>query len=555
MAVVLSPSLSFCDLNRQQSQMFGCYPNISLQANYWTPQKPIQQHDLSFFGGDLGLEALFTTNLPTPNGQRTTLLTEPVCMSAPWKATSPPRNAHRRSHDAYQDHERFSRTSESQPASDRSSMLKQRPGSGRKPTLSDFSKPIQQFVFVPPATERFEDVLFSSLRSDLGALTQKLSNLCSLCRHPFESNDINALIRHVRSHSKELEGGFSCEQCQAKFAFKADLEWHRRCQRSDHTCHTAPSLDTAETSQNALKLIEWEQVQIKAHSREVDHAIGSRQSRSRSSSVPPVDRKLSADRFVDANRPALNDVSGPRRRPSGQTLDDAKIMKRLPNSDETRFRIRGSAATLNSLGVDNSAHVDDSHTNGSDQSSTSSLGLSTSIRDIQMRIRSLTEKIDPIDGSPADSQVLSCDSSPASSFSDSVSPAEASTPSLDIEQGALPMLTVTNSKPQECPRGSDVSAYTQTAPDDAMEGDSGPRGSGNMHVDFCSTSGPKRNNDERDDGQDGNDNTDGGFNHKRRKVGVTVPDSEKRFPCICYIGEPQRFPNDVTKHKHISNMW
>ena len=361
--------------------------------------------------------------------------------------------------------------------------------------------------------------------------------------------------RHVGEHSKELMGRFTCEVCEASFVFKADLEWHIRCCGENESCvgQQGPDDDNSESFMNSLKLLKWEHAQTRAHSEEVDIILEKRVRMTRSSSVPPPSKNKMTPPSGDVSSHGFDISRNVSQRhgkkststqpPSKGCLDSTDAVPAAGGTDEDRCR----------------SHYPEQEHRCVEQKGPE-IALKPTINDVQKRIHSLMQRMERIlpatENSP-DSQILSCEPSPASSSSDSVSLPDAETPSSTMLNEPESPASRAKSEPPQCTDISGASLFIQVARNDANGRGSGGHGSLGGQASRNGNESYKRRIEER--GFDGDDN-DGdpkrGLNPKRRKIeAASIHEDSKRFPCICHIGEPERFANDVAKHKHISNMW
>ena len=206
MAVVLSPSLLFRDLRRQQLQATGYHLQPSLHTEPWSQRKPAQQYDLSSTDVDLGLESLCSTYwYPLLDFQ---LCPPPSLPSIPIELYDffPEQDDRGRAVDSQSDHEGDSMivsaveelAEEAVPYAEPCQVECEKVTEVQASSLNKTSY-----------REAFDDVLFSSLWSDTAGTLHKLGSLCSLCRHPFESKEENALIKYVFCCILRESGGWA----------------------------------------------------------------------------------------------------------------------------------------------------------------------------------------------------------------------------------------------------------------------------------------------------------------------------------------------------------
>lgn len=384
---------------------------------------------------------------------------------------------------------------------------------------------------------RFPDTLFSSTASERG-VPYDPSNLCDLCRQPFEANE-DALYTHLSRHLRELGGTFSCNQCQISFSHVGDLRWHiqdtscsgsrHRLEARDSPGHFPPGVDDERRFKFCMELRNWEQAQMNLHSQTIEYLYRSRSTRTprRSASLPPR-KRVPLDQF-DSHEPTGSLKSNI---PS-KSLDDVNNGTSFTSIDDHMSGVEPK---------DNNPYrfvtVDQSDSN-----------TRWTVYSLQRRILDLMEKIQP--GSPEDSD----QDTPYSEFCDSHSlPGSPEQLSKDTTQGGSPMADRALSEPPKRRTALvDDSIRTMAYYPDGTSGAGGISGA----WDCGASKGQKRGNNAGDSGESHEEHSsNGGIASKKRKVaGGNGTEKVKRFPCIFHIGDPARFGGDTSKHQHISNMW
>ena len=186
-----------------------------------------------------------------------------------------------------------------------------------------------------------DDELFLPGRPGTGPLLHKLGILCSVCRRPFETHDECALQSHLGKHMEGLMQGSTCDTCSIKFAFEKDLDYHMLHKASAHsgiqhrrgrsTVKTSAMVDShSQVLLDCNNTLHWEQLQLRAHYKDIDMLASERSKRSRTSSVPATSREA----LTTKSRKALAPISGNERKPERR-----KPLVPLPVNASQRFKI------------------------------------------------------------------------------------------------------------------------------------------------------------------------------------------------------------------------
>ena len=392
------------------------------------------------------------------------------------------------------------------------------------------------------------DTLFSSIVSEKGRPYDP-KNLCDLCRRPFEAEE-TALYAHLSKHLRELDGSFACEKCHTAFSHEGDLKWHQQSSEDgDCTGQVASGWENTDRLNFCVRLRKWEQAQLQLHSRTIDSLCQARssQSRPRPSSLPPrkrrtlcitidedTEKKHARQPPPDANVMTDNACTDK----ANGSKDDQAQDAQFDTVDASSYRNKTTTLELESQKQSDAFMVEQTCST-----------TEQTMHSLQQRILDLMETIQP-DLAENDDRPT-----PYSEFCDSHS--LPGTPENYQRSQPFERDCRADRATSEPPRRiqSVEECWKGAAP---YKGDSERgRTSGAWNLGPSNTGqGQKRSSDDHDPDQWERDGPNGPLQPKKRKtVSGSTNANEKRFPCIFHIGEPERFAKDLTRHRHISNMW
>lgn len=386
---------------------------------------------------------------------------------------------------------------------------------------------------VTHSIDRFADTLFSLVASD--GRPYDPTNRCDLCRRPFEAEE-DALYEHLSQHLRELDGSFSCKKCKATFSHKGDLKWHEQSSEDGNCASQA-----AAGWQSRDRLTHWEQAQLQLHSRIIDGLCQARSSRirPRAVSLPPRKRiplSISADEetektHVDRLLPAADAMDN-----ESSISINGQIQHVHPGSDDASCgRVETVTTQQDSQTQSNAIVVEQSIST-----------TAQAVYSLQQRILDLMETIQPDlaenDDRPTPYSEF-CDTHSLPGTPENFQRSQA----FERDNRADRATSEPPRRMQECSK--EAAPYNGDSERGRTTGtwDLGPSNAGQ---------GQKRGSDRYDPDQWDGDDSNGPLQPKKRKtVTGSTNANEKRFPCIFHIGEPERFAKDLSRHKHISNMW
>ena len=401
----------------------------------------------------------------------------------------------------------------------------------------------------------FEDILFSSTDSAFFGTSYGTTDLCGLCHQPFETADQDSLRKHLEVHADQFCGEVVCQVCELGFTHRRDLEMHQLCARQGHCgfnfrhrqpCSGHHSFDGNSDQHRfgfALALRQWEQAQLKAYKRGVDAHLNrlSSQSRpNRSSSVPPRPRKDFKTMLSDPSTSSEKIFPG---------NSSPSVASEIESTSESR--------SSNSGGPDFSNPRNDRMSN-SERSANLPIGLKGAVMDLQSRVHDLILQLQPSANTTPKSQILEDEGHLDFESGNGDSPTNVQQLSLEYDISPGPSPGRARSEPPPRTEVFGEFSFTQNSPGSANPGSYGRPGTGGPQASLSNNRGQKRSNENGQSGRDPNDrdNDDGNAGCKRLKPSSAGNgDEEKKFPCVCHIGEPERFGDDTMRHKHISNLW
>ena len=432
----------------------------------------------------------------------------------------------------------------------------------------------------------FPDTLFSSIASAAGGATYEPTNLCDLCHHPFETDDEEGLSAHLAQHLREFKGTFHCDECEISFSRKDDLDWHLTCGRYGRRStkkvitsrHIPPGVDDDERFKFCIKLRDWEQAQLESHNRTIEEVCkaSSRRRSSRPSSLPPRDRTphnptnqgpTEDDEPQSDSRRLRVSPMGPAFVDVGKAVQDsaAELLEETPDGTHGELldieisqkiisaqppdsgrKTRGSSPNLPLTAQPTN---ETQHTGTTAPTEDLHNDVNRTVFDLQRRVLSLLERFQPRSPDASDQ------GTPYSNFRDWSS--LPGSPDLLEEDPSSPFSVIIERAESEPPLTFERWAEAPVKQNGQYYGNANVSGGGLERTGGSGRLGQKRGTWERNSGEEDDEDGPGrNFQPKKRRVAAgSSADDEKRFPCVCYVGEPVRFASDVTRHKHISNMW